>query len=221
MGINKPYSGPADLPGEIPVFPLSGALLLPRSEIPLNIFEPRYLAMIDAALAGNRLIGMVQPATGNTSGAEVPDLAGVGCAGRITAFQETGDGRVLITLTGISRFDIAGEVATDTPYRICRIDTVPYARDFDASQGDDGIDRPRLLETLEAYLSANDLDADWDDIDQMPSELLVNLLSMMSPYGPREKQALLEAHDIQERSEMLIAITERVLMEDNSGDTLQ
>ncbi|MCB2076285.1 MAG: LON peptidase substrate-binding domain-containing protein [Novosphingobium sp.] len=221
MGINKPYSAPPEIPAEIPVFPLAGALLLPRSEIPLNIFEPRYLAMIDAALAGNRLIGMVQPAAEGSASSGVPDLARVGCAGRITAFQETGDGRVLITLTGISRFDIVAEAASDTPYRVCRIDTAPYARDFAAPAGDDGIDRPRLLETLEAYLNANDLDADWDDIDQMPSELLVNLLSMMSPYGPREKQALLEAHDIQERSEMLIAITERVLMEDSNGETLQ
>ena len=196
-------------------------MLLPRSEIPLNIFEPRYLAMIDAALAGNRLIGMVQPETGAMAAPNVPDLARVGCAGRITAYQETGDGRVLINLTGISRFDITGEVTADTPYRVCSINAAPYARDFDAPDGDEGIDRPRLIETLEAYLEANDLDADWDDIDQMSSELLVNLLSMMSPYGPREKQALLEAHDIQERSEMLIAITERVLMTETNGETLQ
>ncbi|MCC0016077.1 MAG: LON peptidase substrate-binding domain-containing protein [Rhodobiaceae bacterium] len=220
MGINNAYTGPADLPDVLPVFPLSGALLLPRSEMPLNIFEPRYLAMVDAALAGNRLIGMVQPLPG-TEASNLPPLSRVGCAGRITAFQETGDGRILITLTGISRFDVVSELTEETLYRVCRIDTKPYRADFLPPGNDLGIDRPRLIETLEAFLEANDLDADWDDIDATPSETLVNILSMMSPYGPREKQALLEARDARERSEMLIAITERVLMDDGEGEGLQ
>ncbi|MFN0265096.1 LON peptidase substrate-binding domain-containing protein [Tepidamorphus sp. 3E244] len=220
MAMNPSYTGPKDLPEVIPVFPLSGALLLPRSEIPLNIFEPRYLAMVEQALAGNRLIGMVQPEPGEGGGAQ-PDLAHVGCVGRITAFQETGDGRVLVTLTGITRFNVVEETTADTPFRTCRIDTKPFAADFLMPGENEGVDRSRLIETLEAYLEANDLDADWDDIDDMPSELLVNLLSMMSPYGPREKQALLEARDLRTRSEMLIAITERVLMDEPNGETLQ
>lgn len=220
MASNKAYSAPGDMPAQIPVFPLPGALLLPRAEIPLNIFEPRYLAMVDAALSGNRLIGMVQPLPGTEDG-DLPPLSRVGCAGRITAFQETGDGRVLITLTGIARFDIVSELTQDTLYRVCRVDTRPYADDFGPAGDEAGIDRPRLIETLEAYLSANDLDADWDDIESTSSESLVNLLSMMSPYGPREKQALLEARNLQERSEMLIAITERVLLDSGDGDALQ
>lgn len=183
MAMNATYSGPLDLPSDVPVFPLPGALLLPRSEMPLNIFEPRYLEMIDDALAGDRLIGIVQPVPEDED-ADRPALWKVGCVGRITAFQEVGDGRVIITLTGICRFNIVEETAVDLPYRVCRIDTSAYRGDFLPPPGNDGVDRPRLIETLEAYLAANDLDADWEDIDQMPSELLVNLLSMMSPYGP-------------------------------------
>ena len=216
MGINKPYSGPADLPGEIPVFPLSGALLLPRSEIPLNIFEPRYLAMIDAALAGNRLIGMVQPATGNASGAEVPDLAGVGCAGRITAFQETGDGRYVVTLSGICRVRLLDEMSEQTPYRRFRV--APFLADLDEENEGSTVDRDALLDTFRAYLEANSMEADWDSVKRASNHTLVNALSMMSPFGPAEKQALLEAADLRTRAETLVAITEVHLARESAGD---
>lgn len=149
MAMNATYSGPLDLPSDVPVFPLPGALLLPRSEMPLNIFEPRYLEMIDDALAGDRLIGIVQPVPEDED-ADRPALWKVGCVGRITAFQEVGDGRVIITLTGICRFNIVEETAVDLPYRVCRIDTSAYRGDFLPPPGNDGVDRPRLIETLEA-----------------------------------------------------------------------
>ncbi len=220
MAINEPYLSAQDLPQVIPLFPLSGALLLPRAEMPLNIFEPRYMRMIDDAIAGTRVIGMVQPAAG-TDDDDVPVLSRTGCAGRITALQESGDGRYLITLTGVARFDIMEETTLDTPYRMARVDSSGYGIDFATPKGDAGVDRPRLLKTLEAYLKANNLDADWEGIDETSSELLVNMLAMMSPYGPREKQALLEAPTVRERSEMLIAITERTLLDEGPGETLQ
>jgi uncharacterized protein len=213
MASNAAYRGPADLPETIPVFPLAGALLLPRGQLPLNIFEPRYLAMIDDALKGARVIGMIQPDDAKAVLPTQPALYEVGCAGRITSFEETGDGRYLITLTGICRFRIAGEEPVSTPYRQCRVDFTEFISDFMANLGDEEVDRDALLGTLSAYLDANRIEADWSGIRDAPVEALVNGLSMMSPYGPREKQALLEAPDLKTRADLLIAVTEFALAE--------
>ncbi|WP_029004120.1 LON peptidase substrate-binding domain-containing protein [Azorhizobium doebereinerae] len=211
MAKHRPLIVPADAPTVVPVFPLAEALLLPRAELPLNIFEPRYLAMIDDALAGDRLIGMIQPDESQPEGERGPALFKVGCLGRISQFGESGDGRYLVTLTGICRFTVVEELSVDTPYRQCRIDVTPFAQDFDASAGEDAVDRTSLLKALAAFLEANKLEADWDGIEQAGTETLVNALSVMSPYGALEKQALLEAKDLKSRAEMLVAITQMML----------
>ena len=219
MPMNAVYRGPADLPEIIPVFPLPGALLLPRGQMPLNIFEPRYVAMVDDALAGGRLIGMIQPDPTHRKSDVNPKLYRIGCVGRITQFGETGDGRYLIELTGIARFTIAEELAVTTPYRQCRIDCAPFADDFVARKGEDAVDRKALLSALASFLKANDLKADWDGIENAPNEALVNALAMMSPYGTAEKQAMLEAPDLKTRAEILIAVTEMDLAKKRtSGD---
>ena len=208
MAMNVSYKGPQDLPDVIPVFPLPGALLLPRGQMPLNIFEPRYLAMIDEALRTNRILGMIQPDIEGGGTPLVPKLYPIGCAGRITQLAETGDGRYLITLTGIARFRIEEEVATTTPYRLCRVSFAPFSADFLARAGEDEVDRPAVLKALRDFVQASDLTIDWKGVEQAPNEALVNALSMMSPFGPREKQALLEAPDLKSRAEVLVAITE-------------
>jgi len=209
MPMNAAYRGPGDLPETIPVFPLAGALLLPRGQMPLNIFEPRYLAMIDDALrAGHRLIGMIQPDTAHPGSEQKPNLYKIGCVGRLTQFAESGDGRYLIQLTGVSRFRIAQELAVTTPYRQCRVSYEPFADDFVARKGEEDVDREAVLEALEAFLTANNLKADWEGVENAPNEALVNALAMMSPYGPAEKQALLEAPDLKTRAEILIAVTQ-------------
>lgn len=209
MPMNAQYRGPVDLPEVIPVFPLPGALLLPRGQMPLNIFEPRYLAMVDDALRdGHRLIGMIQPDPAQDGGSEKPKLYNVGCAGRITQLAETGDGRYLIELTGVARFKVVEELTVTTAYRQCRATFAPFADDFVARKGEDAVDRTALLNALRAFLKANRLNADWEGIEKAPNEALVNALSMMSPYGTAEKQALLEAPDLKTRAEILVAITE-------------
>lgn len=221
MPMNAEYRGPIDLPGIIPVFPLPGALLLPRGQMPLNIFEPRYLAMIDDAFRdSHRLIGMIQPDTLKgapppASAANEPPLYKIGCAGRITQLAESGDGRYLLELTGVSRFLIEEELKVQTAYRQCRVTYAPFADDFVARKGEDAVDRKSLLRALKDFMKANDLKADWGDIDKAPNEALVNALSMMSPYGPAEKQALLEAPDLKTRAELLVAITEIELAKKN------
>jgi Lon protease-like protein len=221
MGMNAAYKGPADCPEVIPVFPLSGALLLPRGQMPLNIFEPRYLAMIDDALKTERVVGMVQPDP-EGGAAAVPRLYGVGCAGRITQFAETGDGRYLVTLVGIARFRIVDELAATTPYRKCRVSYEPFTADFLPRAGEDEVDRAGVLRALSDFVAANDLKVDWRGIEQAPNEALVNALCMMSPFGPREKQALLEAPDLKTRAQALIAITEIELARgEDSEPTLQ
>ncbi len=217
---NFTYKGPEDLPDAIPVFPLTGALLLPRGQLPLNIFEPRYLAMVDAALAGSRVIGMVQPRFDGA--ARRPDgepaLCAVGCAGRLTRVSETGDGRYLVTLGGISRFRILAEIDTDRPYRLCRVSAEEFAADFVPRAGEEAVDRAGLLSAFRAYLDANNLEADWESVDRASTEALVNALSMMSPFGPPEKQLLLEAPDLKTRADMLVAITEFAIRE-TAGET--
>jgi Lon protease-like protein len=217
MPMNAQYRGPIDLPEVIPVFPLPGALLLPRGQMPLNIFEPRYLAMIDDALRdGHRLIGMIQPDASHAGPADNPVLFKVGCVGRITQLAESGDGRYLLELTGVARFRIEQELPVETDYRQCRVTYAPFADDFIARKGEDAVDREAVLKALRAFMKANDLKADWEGIDQAPNEALVNALSMMSPYGAPEKQALLEAPDLKTRAELLVAITEIELAKKNT-----
>jgi uncharacterized protein len=222
MPINAIYKGPGDLPEVIPVFPLPGALLLPRGQMPLNIFEPRYLAMIDDALrSGSRVIGMIQPDPLH-AGPDLskPHLFRVGCVGRITQLAESGDGRYLIQLTGIARFRIEEELAVGTPYRQCKATYRPFIDDFTARKGEEDVDREALLHALSDFLKANDLKADWEGIETAPNEALVNALAMMSPYGAAEKQAMLEAPDLKTRAEILVAITEMELAKStSSGET--
>lgn len=222
MPINTHYKGPQDLPEVIPVFPLAGALLLPRGQMPLNIFEPRYLAMADDALRSvHRVIGMIQPdATHPGPDKEHPNLFHVGCVGRMTQFAESGDGRYLIQLTGVARFRIAEELAVVTPYRQCRVDYLPFSDDFIPRKGEDEVDRKALLRALTSFLKANNLKADWEGIENAPNEALVNALAMMSPYGAAEKQAMLEAPNLKSRAEILVAVTEIELAKSNtSGET--
>jgi uncharacterized protein len=209
MPMNAVYRGPADLPETIPVFPLPGALLLPRGQMPLNIFESRYLAMIDDSLRdGRRLIGMIQPDTAHPGPEAKPNLYKIGCVGRITQIAETGDGRYVMQLTGIARFRVEEELSVATAYRQCRVTYQPFVADFVARKGEDEVDRPALLGALSAFLKANNLKADWDGIENAPNEALVNALAMMSPYGSAEKQAMLEAPDLKTRAEILVAVTE-------------
>jgi uncharacterized protein len=217
MPMNAQYRGPVDLPEVIPVFPLPGALLLPRGQMPLNIFEPRYLAMVDDCLRdGHRLIGMIQPDVAHGGNADNPALYHVGCVGRITQLAESGDGRYLIELTGVARFRIEEELKVATLYRQARVTYAPFADDFVARKGEEAVDRKAVLAALRGFLEANDLKADWEGIDQAPNEALVNALSMMSPYGAPEKQALLEAPDLKTRAEILVAITEIELAKKNT-----
>lgn len=217
---NRHYRKREDLPDIVPVFPLTAALLLPGGQMPLNVFEPRYLEMVDHTLAGNRLIGMIQPRFDiDTSDMASPPLCNVGCLGRITSFTETGDGRVLLALQGVCRFRLMEEISVRTPFRQCRI--APFLADLEEGAGADEVDRTALLKAFRAYLDANSLDADWESISRAGNETLVNALSMMSPYGPAEKQALLEAPDLKTRAETLIAITEISLAREDSGPSLQ
>ncbi len=223
MAINAPYRTPKDIPDVIPVFPLPRALLLPRTELPLNIFEPRYLQMIEDAISGHRVIGMIQPNEPEENASKVPPLYHVGCAGRLTSFTETGDGRYQVVLTGISRFRILEEARVTTPYRQCKVDYNVFAEDLVQGVGEDEVDREALLKTLANYLAANSIEADWAGITQAPTEALVNGLSLMSPFGVREKQALLEARDLRHRAELLVAATEITLAagETDENGTLQ
>ena len=222
MPMNTAYRGPEAVPDVIPVFPLPGALLLPRGQMPLNIFEPRYLAMIDDALrSGDRLIGMIQPDPAHP-GADPnkPHLFHVGCVGRMTQFAESGDGRYLIQLTGVARFRIAEELSVTTAYRQCKVTYQPFVDDFTPRMGEDEVDRKSLLRALTSFLKANNLKADWEGIENAPNEALVNALAMMSPYDAAEKQAMLEAPDLKTRAEILVAVTEIELAKSKiSGET--
>jgi Lon protease-like protein len=221
------YRRPADLPPRIPVFPLTGAILLPRATLPLNIFEPRYLAMLDDVVGGARILGMIQPE--RTDGAEespegkTSPLKRVGCAGRVTAYQELDDGRLLITLTGIARFAVLRPVDTAKPYRVCEVSFDTYETDFavDATAGD--VDRQGLLKVVKSYLDTHRLRADWKAIAEAPTEFLINALSVVSPFGPEEKQALLEAANLKARAEVLVALAEMEMAagDGGTGSTLQ
>jgi Lon protease-like protein len=194
-----------DLPETIPIFPLSGALLLPGSKLPLNIFEPRYLAMIRDTLAGPRVIGMVQPRDPEEESG-TGAVYEIGCAGRIIEFSESDDGRYLITLSGLLRFTIAEELAPRHGYRQVRPDWQPFAADFGGDEPKDAIERGRLLATVRRYFAALELSADWEAIDGADSVDLVTTLAIVCPFEPREKQALLEAVSLADRGETLMAI---------------
>lgn len=210
------YVRAADLPQVIPVFPLDGVMLLPRGQLPLNIFEPRYLNMVDDAMAGDRIIGMIQPSGGPR---RLPSLSPVGCAGRITSFAETSDGRYLITLTGCSRFRVQSELPVQTPYRQVRALFAPYEADLVAPPAGEGnLDRENLLEALRAYLETRGLDIDWDTAETAPPEALVNSLAMALPFEPPEKQALLEAPDLDGRAAVLTALMRIDAAGDGDGD---
>ena len=221
MPMNVIYRGSADLPEIIPVFPLSGALLLPRGQMPLNIFEPRYLAMIDDSFRdGHRLIGMIQPDPAHPGPEDHPNLFRIGCVGRITQIAESGDGRYVLQLTGVARFRIEAELKVATAYRQCRVSYQPFTDDFIARKGEDDVDRKAVITALQAFLKVNNLKTDWQGIESAPNEALVNALSMMSPYGVAEKQALLEAPNLKSRAEMLVALTEIELARKNTdGET--
>jgi uncharacterized protein len=221
------YRRPADLPVQIPLFPLRGVILLPRATLPLNLFEPRYLAMIEDVIAGSRLIGIIQPertpGDEESPGGKTTGLRRVGCIGRVTAYQELDDGRIVITLTGICRFNVVHEVASAKPYRICSVDYASFADDFARGAGEDEVDREQLLLVLKRYLEAHQFRADWKAIGSAPSEHLVNSLSIISPYGAEEKQALLEAADLKTRAKVLVALAEMEMAagDGGSGSTMQ
>lgn len=208
MGMNAVYHGAEDCPSVIPLFPLAGVLLLPRGQMPLNIFEPRYVAMVDDAIRTHRLIGMIQPERETGRKSEVPALLQIGCLGRITQFAETGDDRYHLTLTGVARFRLVEELSVTTAYRQARVAYDEFAIDFTARAGEEEVDRVGLLKALRAFAKANELKIDWKGVNEAPNEALVNALSMMCPFGSREKQALLEAPDLKTRAEVLVAITE-------------
>jgi len=205
-----------DMPDTIPVFPLQGALLLPGARLPLNIFEPRYLAMIDDALASHRTIGMIQPRTPEQiAPSDHPDVYPLGCAGRLTSFEETGDGRYLISLTGICRFTVGEELPLKNGYRLIRADYAPGIGDFDAA-GADEIDRSHLTRALKDYLTARQLGADWDALEKTPTGDLVAIVAMVCPFSAAEKQALLESPTLTERATLIISMLE---MDSIAGDT--
>ncbi|MBK0326258.1 LON peptidase substrate-binding domain-containing protein [Rhodobacteraceae bacterium F11138] len=209
----------ADLPDTISVFPLPGALLLPRSRLPLHIFEPRYLQMFEDALkTSERLIGMVQPDP-------KPDgkdrLHSIGCAGRITQFSETEDGRYMITLSGISRFRILRECDGFQPYRRCDVAWDAFEHDLGRSETDPGFDRPAFMALLDRYFCAQQLSTDWDAIKDAEDELLINSLSMLLDLGPEDRQALLEAPSLSARRETLVTLMEYALRGGQSKETMQ
>ncbi|CAM4235399.1 LON peptidase substrate-binding domain-containing protein [Palleronia rufa] len=200
----------ADLPQSIPVFPLPGALLLPRGRLPLHIFEPRYLAMVeDCMKTGHRLIGMIQPR--DVPRSESARLHRIGCAGRMTGFSETDDGRYMITLAGVSRYRIREEVEGFAPYRKCDVDWSGFERDLGGAEKDPGFDRDRFLKLIDRYFAAEELKTDWDSLTEAEDELLINALSMLCPFEPEDKQALLEAPTLETRRETLVTLLEFAL----------
>lgn len=210
----------ADLPETIPVFPLPGALLLPRGRLPLHIFEPRYLAMIEDCLkTKHRLIGMIQPR--EVPGTGEKRLNAIGCAGRLTGFSETEDGRYMITLAGMSRFRVKEEVAGFTPYRRCSVDWGGFQRDLGPTEEDAGFRREEFLALLGRYFAAMNLSTDWSSMKEAETELLINSLSMLCPFSPEDKQALLEAPSLTTRRETLVTLIEFAMRGGTSDEVMQ
>jgi hypothetical protein len=208
------WRGARALPELIPVFPLARVILLPHGQLPLNVFEPRYLAMVDDAFKAQRLIGIIQPLDEE---AAKPELYKIGGIGRITGFAEV-ENRYHITLTGISRFDILGELSVMTPYRQVQVSYERFVEDRSFNDDDSGIDRPALLRALKRYFAVNKIDSDWEAIERAPGESLVNSLSMIAPVETAEKQALLEAPTVSERARILIALIELSLADAAPGE---
>lgn len=208
-----------DLPEIIPLFPLPGALLLPRARLPLHIFEPRYLAMLEDCLkTPSRLIGMIQ--LREAPGGE-KRLCAIGCAGRVTAFSETEDGRYMITLSGISRFRVRDEVTGFAPYRRCSVDWGGFGRDLGPTEEDPGFRREEFLALLGRYFAAQNLSTDWSSLKEAETELLINSLSMLCPFGPEDKQALLEAPSLSTRRETLVTLIEFALRGGSGDEVMQ
>ena len=207
-----------DLPTELPIFPLTGVLLLPHGKLPLNMFEPRYLNMVTASLSGHRMIGMVQP-TGPNEG-DQPEIYTTGCAGRITSFNESEDGCYLITLSGLARFDIREELSLRNGYRVAVPDWGPYREDL-AEETVEGIDRDRMLKALKGFFAVNKVDANWDAIKDTTTGRLVNALAMMCPFQPSEKQALLAAPSLADRANVMVALLEMSLAANDDSANLR
>jgi Lon protease-like protein len=214
---HETYRSLADLPDAIPVFPLSGVLLFPRWSLPLNIFEPRYLNMVDDAMSGNRIIGMIQS---NNDDRVAPSLVGTGCAGRITSYSETDDGRYLISLTGICRFKVENELNIDTPYRQVKPDWLTYENDLSVPNDDNLPERLMLVNSLKRYTQINSMEVDWEAVEHAPMETLINALCAGCPFGTVEKQALLEADTLTDRTIILITLLDMDVPGDDSS-TLQ
>jgi Lon protease-like protein len=213
------YSRIGDLPAELPIFPLTGVLLLPRGRLPLNIFEPRYLAMFDDALSGSRMVGMIQPSLVKDDPAESAspaDLYGIGCAGRITSFSETGDGRYMVALDGVARFRVTEELPLHRGYRRVIPDWTPFA--VDLTEEDAVIDRARLVDLLQAYFRRQQLSVNWDAIGHAPDERLLTSLAMVCPFEPSEKQALLEADCLSDRARLMMTLLEIAIAGDGEND---
>lgn len=208
-----------DLPDIIPVFPLPGALLLPRSRLPLHLFEPRYLAMMDDVLkTDNRLIGMIQP---YDAPGKAGQLHAIGCAGRLTAFSETEDGRYMVTLSGMSRFRIVEEEEGFTPYRRCKVSWDGFGRDLGPTEMDEDFDREHFLQTLGRFFDDQGLKTDWESLSEAEDELLINSLSMLCPFEPEDKQALLEAPSLTARRETLVTLIEFALRGGSAEELMQ
>ena len=211
----------ADLPDTIPVFPLPKALLLPRARLPLHLFEPRYLQMLDDVMkTKHRLIGMIQPRD-MPAGSTEKRLHAIGCAGRLTGFSETEDGRYMITLSGISRFRVKEEVQGFTPYRRCSVDWATFGRDLGPNEDDAGFDRAAFLKLLGRYFTAMEMSTDWGSLTEAEPELLLNSLSMLCPFDPEDKQALLEAPSLTTRRETLVTLMEFALRSGSGDDVMQ
>jgi uncharacterized protein len=211
------YQTIAELPAQLPVFPLGGALLLPRTELPLNIFEPRYLRMVEDVMGKHRMIGMIQPIE---SKSEPPELQRIGCAGRVTSFSETDDNRLMVVLTGVCRFEWTREKKSKTPYRQLDVNYDSFAADLVVDEAARNVDREGVVKAFRNFLDANSMSANWEEVEKVSTETLVNNLSQMAPYPIEEKQALLEAPDLKSRAEMLIALTELALSK-NTTNSLQ
>jgi Lon protease-like protein len=210
----------ANLPDTIPVFPLPGALLLPRARLPLHIFEPRYLAMLDDTLkTPHRLIGMIQPR--DVPGSSERRLHAIGCAGRVTAFSETEDGRYMITLSGISRYRVVRELSGFTPYLKADVSWDGFSRDLGPGEEDPSFERAGFLKLLGRFFASRGLSTDWESLREAEDELLINSLSMLCPFAPEDKQALLEAPSLSTRRETLVTLIEFALRSGTDEERIQ
>lgn len=232
MSSVETYRSIRDLPDQLPIFPLPGAVLLPGGDLPLNIFEPRYLQMLADSLATHRLIGMIQPRhmeserdPSLSSAAAPPELYSIGCAGRITSFHESGDGPIQIVLSGICRFNILREISTSRPYRTIEAEYGPFTADLtDEELIETEAERQDLLSSLGQFLKARDMQADWDEIVSASTPTLINTLVMIGSFSAREKQAVLEAADLRERTRTLVALTRMSIEQpygEHGGGTVQ